>query len=609
MRGIVSLLWKEWRDVRAVVLACMAIVPFALWALHAWVSHHALAEVACSFVLPGVVGLFTAVLASDLVASDVATRRIEMAGLLPVRLGRVFMAKVTLLTVAAFAFATWVGSWAILVPALTAPAAVLEDTAVHLPDAWLLGAWVPLLAACVLFASTFLSRGMTAFVGGGLPVVAFRAYLLHEDRMVAGKVLLGGELTRLGEIVLLVLLTVILLGGAWAAFVRGQVHLAGGFRRFRCGALAVLLGLLGSGGAATAAVRARMDIRPGEPDVIVWNLSASPDGRYAIVYARDATSHLDGEPSRTLDRLAPNVRFRAQGRWILDLESGDLTDLRHLTVDGLWSGAWNPAKPHEVLFTSSEILNDRETRVRNRSVDVATGAAQEAERVLDENEARRGTAVPRVDPPPEVPRLTMRLTDAKPIEVLGWTFAWPSKGIVREFGRSQYPVLRAETGDVVYKESGGEGRIVRWHAVTGESVPLSDGTAGKSVSWDWAKTRGLVLIRDGEVHTVVEDATGALRGGPWRGHGRASWFGDGRYVLLDGSTEQRIIEIESGRVALQSAETLGVGWLYGRLIQLPDGQFLYCPTGQPIVVLDEDLRPVREVYPNPRLLTGQEEGR
>src|SRR6185369_17062851 len=87
VRGLVALLRREFRDARAHLFCSFALAVAAPFLVHVWALQGRDADVVATVVrvvVPTLFAMFVAATASDLVARDVATRRIDALAVLPV---------------------------------------------------------------------------------------------------------------------------------------------------------------------------------------------------------------------------------------------------------------------------------------------------------------------------------------------------------------------------------------------------------------------------------------------------------------------------------------------------------------------------------------------
>src|SRR5881628_1184223 len=101
MRTFLPLLRRETRDARWHLVAAAVLGAAVPWAVRHWLLAGGDAELVATAgaraVVPLLFAFFVAATASELVARDVATRRIDALALLPVPIGRVWAAKAAFL--------------------------------------------------------------------------------------------------------------------------------------------------------------------------------------------------------------------------------------------------------------------------------------------------------------------------------------------------------------------------------------------------------------------------------------------------------------------------------------------------------------------------------
>src|SRR5438874_183395 len=108
MRTLLPLLKKEARDARGHLVGAAVIALLVSSAAHQWLFRYREGPMAAHALVPLLVGLFVASLASDLVAADVATKRIEALAILPVPVARLWTGKAVFLAAAGAAFLVYV---------------------------------------------------------------------------------------------------------------------------------------------------------------------------------------------------------------------------------------------------------------------------------------------------------------------------------------------------------------------------------------------------------------------------------------------------------------------------------------------------------------------
>lgn len=318
MLGLGSLMTKEWRDARPLALACALLAPVLAIAVEALFLKFDDPTLTARAVLPAAVGLFAALLASDLVAGDVASRRIETLAALPASPLRAWTAKVAFLAAATAAFAAWMliaelGLFAV-VSGAGASGAVLAALPQALP---LLVVTLP-FAACALLFSTILDRGLAALLAAAAAVGGFHFGLVRllSDRE------LGGAITPAMVAAFEVAIAVACLAGSAAAYRFGELHLPSKARRaaIGLGACAALLATPATAGAM--ALRRHLSLGPDNPDVRIVAMMLDPaETRVALGVEK---------PGSTRGAV-----------WVLDLESGAVRSVEEGS-SGLPRDPWLP---------------------------------------------------------------------------------------------------------------------------------------------------------------------------------------------------------------------------------------------------------------------------
>ena len=294
MRRFLTLVHKEWRDVRTLTWVSMALVVALAVAVRWWmddsirtyeeVGRHVARHTAAALV-PFVVGIFGALIASDRVGGEVSSKRMDGLALLPVGPSRLWLAKTWMVLAATALFAVW---------SITVQTAVLaigdgSEHAVLFLDDVQQNLWVAAPVAgsvlCVLFASSLGLSGIAALLVGGMlagivvGAATFVPALLYGGsdgpRNWRGFIDAGGtgSVPCLGLIVPSVL-------ASWAIFAGGRVHLA---RWLRSGAIGA--GVFAALLTAPTAVVAReiTTLVPGKGAARVLVADASSDGRYVAM--------------------------------------------------------------------------------------------------------------------------------------------------------------------------------------------------------------------------------------------------------------------------------------------------------------------------------------
>ncbi len=275
-----SLIAKEWRECRALILGFLVLAPAASvalkWLVVGWARTSA--EESGAYLLPALFVLFLLGVGSDLMSGDIASGRIRFLAALPVRPAAVWGAKVLFLAGAAvlyLGYATAVEAAILSLAGKDAGGLASLATTKH---SWLLMVGAA-AGAGTLFFSTLLDRGLAAVLAslvtlGGLALALRAAVKAGIDLSPAGNLPAAAGLV-----------TVAFLAGSFLAFTRGRPHLGSRLRRALLAAAAFLLVLLPPSGVAAARVAAWVSVTPDDADLDLQCIEVSPDGRWALVTA------------------------------------------------------------------------------------------------------------------------------------------------------------------------------------------------------------------------------------------------------------------------------------------------------------------------------------
>ncbi len=362
MRSLTPFLFlirKEWRDVRAVTLVCVALVPAALLALELgfldWRG-----DFAGSTFVPVVSLLFLAIVTADLVAADVTSGRARVYAALPVRPRTLWAAKLTFVLLAGAAFAIWTTAITTGIYAAWAPPAqyaVLLGELGRLPLIGIAGGTC--VIAATLAWSTVLERGLAA-VGAGIVTFALIAGVLPVLGMLDPELIPTKEFVERAFLAL----PLLFLTASFVAFIRGPIHASSLPRRATL-VSAVILGALVPTGAVWASVIAdRLDVQPGDPDVRTHLVSVSPDREHAVLFA--SKDHARAMHRTWIVRLADGHVVALPGKgprldWTAPWAGGKGT-LR------VWSDTEKESVRHEIDADTGTVL-----RTRSRDQIVASG--------------------------------------------------------------------------------------------------------------------------------------------------------------------------------------------------------------------------------------------
>lgn len=589
MRGLLILLWKEWRDARRLVVgACIASTTLSALA-HWLVPDVTGAANAAEWLVPGLTALFAAAVASDLVAGDVSNGRMTTLALLPVPVRCVWRAKLVFLLTACAAFGVYaVAQETVLLAALGARGALswfFDALPAALPGLGVAAA----LGAGTLFFSTIVERGIAAVLsaltvlGAGVALVASINPAYY-----------GVPLTTLHVILMLSTAAAAFVVAARAAFVRGPIH-SGAKPRLVAIGMVVLAAIVGPlGGGVAYAVSEKQAVSPGRATNWISRISVSPDGRFA---ALDVT--FEGAERKSLrdrDDYAARV-------WIFDLDSGALTEVPERGTT-LHPGPqpWTESGRLRVRTRrSTEVLRDgsvyADSPIVVREIDPRTGETLEEKRAFD---------VPQrpLRPQGHWAHVRVARTDkdwgATGDSELRYTVTWSAKSLHMEFAAvdavpSPVPgvvLVRPEWGRLVRREFGSE--------TTTELLRLSN-RFQYSISFAPDGARALTTVEPGRV-AAFDTRGGELPVAPWRSDS-VQWAtpGSNRYIVSyvcdrAGNVDTELIDLD-GRCHIPLGRT-----------DADDGAIVVCPLGdsgfvtatsasQRIVLRDRTGRVVRTLYP------------
>ncbi len=316
LKPFLTLIQKEWRDTRALTVACALLVPVALLAMNVTYLDWR-ADVGAWFVLAAAL-LYLVVVAADLVAADVSSRRAQSYAALPVGASSLWTAKIAFLALAALGFAAWTLAVTGALYGMLAPPDAADRLTHELGRIswWMIWAGIAGVST-VVFWSTVLERGLAtvgaalvtcAALGGALPLLAWiDRELLPSEEMAMGA---------------LVALPVVFLAGSFVTFVRAPHHASTVLRRLTLAAVIPLAVLLPAGAVSAAVLLERLDVELGAPDVTVAPGHLSPDGRRLVLLA------------------AKGHRGARAHTWILDLEDGSLAALPQRGLQAAYGVPW-----------------------------------------------------------------------------------------------------------------------------------------------------------------------------------------------------------------------------------------------------------------------------
>jgi hypothetical protein len=313
-----ALLHKEWRDVRALTIACALLVPIGLISMeYGYLDWQG--DFTAGTYVPACIGLYLAVIAADLIAADIATKRARAYAALPTRWASLWASKLTFLALAGTGFTVWtVMSCAAIYHVLAPEAADAQfiDQLSRTPREYVYAA--PFGAATVVFWSTVLERGFAvvgaavvtcAVLGGALPVLHWISpELVPRDDTIA---------------VALVALPIVFLAGSLLAFTRTPQHSSSVWRRLATAAVIPIAILIPTGAVSAAVLSQRLVVEPNDPQLQLALGHVSPDGRHIVVHA---------------SKRHAKASIRT---WILDIEDGSLAELGERNLYADWVHPWS----------------------------------------------------------------------------------------------------------------------------------------------------------------------------------------------------------------------------------------------------------------------------
>jgi hypothetical protein len=361
VRGLVALLRRETRDARgplATLFVVAAAAPFVLRVFVLERSEEELSMTLARMFVPAAFAVFVVAIASDLVARDVATKRIDGLAVLPVPISRVWTAKVLFLVVASAAFLAWITGAAFAAVASTASKSAMDRLSGDLADAWpALFAGVA-LGAATLFFSTLLERGMAAVLSAFIVLIA-GAWIVQIAELPAAP----GRLTMFAVDVVPVIVALAFVAASRQAFVRGPIHSSGKLRLALVGAGVLAAVVLPAGSALAFGVERSTCLAPGDGSPVLLRAFLSPDEKWLAV--EDAT------------------RSGASRTWIVGVEDGACRPIADGSTRFAEWGAWLPGSSLHVRRSTFSLV---EIPCRTRTLEIEPshlGVVEERPMVLE----------------------------------------------------------------------------------------------------------------------------------------------------------------------------------------------------------------------------------
>lgn len=481
MTGLRSLLWREWREARGVILGCAVFALVASLLCQHFVFKWNAPEWTGTMLVPYTLALVALILASDLVSHDVITRRIEGLALLPVPLSRVLVAKLLFLTVVLVTFAGALIGLQYALLALFGVGDWFDALGAALAKARLLLGLVVLVTSAVLFFSCIAVRSfVAALLGAALTALVVGLGALLE----VGELFLQQEQTVWKAGAVLVLFFV---GTGAATVLRAPAHVASR-KRLRVVGLAVLGAILlpVSGGAAWA-VHEHFSFDPDDPGVSVYNALPSPDGQLVAVQMSQVIV------APTAD--APRAVRGGQEGFVFEVATGRLVRrLGYRTSAQGWAADGSLA-----VFAINPLARLRGRNIAGWFIDPHTGErvrstdAQSFHREIVEFDSAR----------PDWLGLETRPKGA------GWRARLVGGSHEQFVDASQAPVPMGKRGQVLAVSAEG---VVNLHdLVTGQATPFHRVEDGQRLLYMTLSPSGrYVLVRESGRAVVLDAATGAV---------------------------------------------------------------------------------------------------
>jgi hypothetical protein len=280
MRTLLPLVRKEARDNRALVVASMVIAALISLAVQHWLMDYAQGAFAAQILVPALMAVFVAALASDLVAVEVATRRIEPMAMLPVPVSKLWLAKATYLALAGggfLAFTAMCQEAVLRAAGADAAAAAFENAMLGIAPQM---AAVFAFGAASLFFSTLLERGFAAVVAA-IAVLAGIGFAVEWSAIP----FVSDRTTAALRLAIPLVVGVAFTAASALAFIRGGVPMGKKLRPALIG-LGATFAVLVPGGAAMAAWST--SVQSVRSVSIVTGACVSPNDKWVAVQTYDA---------------------------------------------------------------------------------------------------------------------------------------------------------------------------------------------------------------------------------------------------------------------------------------------------------------------------------
>ncbi len=551
LRTQLALLHKEWRDVRALTIACALLVPGGLLAIeYGYLDWRG--DIAAATYVPVCIGLFLAVISADIIAADIATKRARAFAALPTRWSSLWASKLTFLLLIGAAFSVWTVTSCAAIYATLAPAEANTQFLVELSRLPPMAVYATLFAvATVVFWSTVLERGFAVVgaavvtctaIGGTIPLLHWISPELVPDDEAVATALLA--------------LPPVFLAGSLLAFVRAPQHTSSVWRRLAIAAIIPIVVLLPAGAISAAVLSQRLDVEPHDPGLRLALGHVSPDGRRLVILA--AKPH----------------KFASLRTWILDLEDGSLAQLGELNLSADQSNPWADDGAYRAWTPG-----DTSTASLYRLYDQETGVVLETRSAKQVNSGRLY---------PFVDWATTRIEGADMIVTLSAT------GVECALPVSRSPQFSRLPGYALYTDTAG----VHLHdlvAGTSRIIRAPERARERFINATFSPTGAYVRMYSPTGSTIVDVQTGSVvddgsHGIPWFPGGGS----DDRFVFRDDDGERVILDLATQATYASVQAWTGNPFLGARV--LPDRRVIQLTIDGRIEIQNLDGTNPRTVY-------------
>jgi hypothetical protein len=369
-----SLIRKEWRESRALILGFLILAPLTSLALKGLLIGFAKTAALDSlmFFIPATFALFVFALSADLAAADISSGRMGFFAALPMPPTRLWRAKIVFLAGSSLLYLGYVlGVEALLLSLLGKDPETLFS-----PQAVVMA--LPIFAVVAAGAMTFLTstlidRGFGAALAG-FGTVAGVWVLLQSGNGVFSCYGLAAKKTYLPAGLLLATAALV---GSFLVFKFGRVHLKARLRRVLIGAGTMLLIVGFTTVWAGTSLAAWADIDPEEDGVIYSPYQLTPDRHWAIVSVSRPGRGLLGTSSPT-------------ECWAVGLSTGIVRELDSFGMPLRFDHEQNEG-PGRLVLHRWERISERESQLLRVVYDLDEGRPVTTRAVIDEKDQSPGS--------------------------------------------------------------------------------------------------------------------------------------------------------------------------------------------------------------------------